>query len=84
MRGVWAGSVNAAAMTWLQRTWTGHAVKTMTLISAATMETVCAARVSARRETTPKRGIVVHTVNVTTSTATAPETNCVEVSVSIC
>lgn len=75
--------MNAAATTWLQRTWTGLVVKTTVLTSAATTETVCAAHVSARREITLKRGTVASTAIVTTSTVTAQETNCVEVSMSV-
>lgn len=82
MKDVWANSVNAAATMWLQRTWTGPAGKTTVLTSAATMETVCVARVSVRREKTPRRGTAASTVSVTTSTVTALETNCVEVSMS--
>lgn len=80
MKGVWADSVNAAATTWPQRTWTGLAVKTTVLTSAATTETAYAAHVSARRETTQRRGTAASTASVTTSTATALETNCAEVS----
>lgn len=83
MKDVWAESVNAAATTWLQRTWTGPAVKTTVLTSAAIMETVCVAHVSARRETTQRRGTAARTASVTTSTVTALETNCVEVSMSV-
>lgn len=80
MTDVWAGSVNVAATMLPQRTWTGPAVKTTVLTSAATTETVCAAHVSARRETTLRRGTAASTASVTTSTVTALETNCVEVS----
>lgn len=81
MKDVWADSVNAAAMMWPQRTWTGPAVKTTVLTFVATTETACAAHVSARKETTLRRGTAASTASVTTSTVTAPETNCVEVSV---
>lgn len=79
MKDAWADSVNAAATMWPQRTWTEPAVKTTAPTSAATTETVCAARASARRETTLRRGTAASTAIVTTSTVTALGTNCVEV-----
>lgn len=83
MKDAWADSANAAATTWPQRTWTGPAAKTTALTSAATSATVCAARVSARRETTPMSGTAACTASVTTSTVTALEINCVEASMSV-
>lgn len=80
MKAVWADNVNAAATMWPQRIWIGHVVKTIALTSAATTETVFAVRASARSEKTPRRGIAACTATVTTSTVTALETNCVEVS----
>lgn len=77
----WAGNVNAAATTWLQKTWTGPAAKTTAPTSAATTESVCAAHVSAKRETTQMRGTAASSASVTTSTVTALETNYVEVCV---
>lgn len=78
---MWVDSVNAAATMWPQRTWTEPAAKTTARTSAATTETVCVAHVSARREKTQRRGTVASSANVTTSTVTALETSCVEVSV---
>lgn len=78
---MWADSVNVAAMTSPQRTWTGRVERTTVQRSAATTETVCAAPVSAKRETTPRIGTAASTASVTTSTVIALETNCVEVSV---
>lgn len=83
MKNVWADSANAAATMWQPRTWTAPAAKTTVRTSAATTETVCAAHVSARRETTPRRGTADSTASVTTSTVTAPETNCAEVGATV-
>lgn len=83
MKNVWADSANAAATMWQPRTWTAPAAKTTVRTSAATTETVCAAHVSARRETTPRRGTADSTASVTTSTVTAPETNCAEVGAAV-
>lgn len=80
MKAVWADSASAAATMWQQRTWTAPAARTMAQTSAATTETVCVAHVSVRRETTLRRGTAASTASVTTSTVTALETNCVEVS----
>lgn len=47
--------------------------------SVAKTETVSVERVNARNETIQKSGMKGSTVNVTTSTATDPTTNCAEV-----
>ena len=83
MKGEWADIANAAVTTWPRRTWTGPAAKTTAPTSAATTENACAAHASARRGTTLRRGTADRTATATTSTVTALETNCVEVSVSV-
>lgn len=82
-KAAWVGSANAAATTWLRRTWTGPAARTTARTSAATTATACAARVSARSGQTPRRGTAASSASVTTSTATALGTNCAAVSVAV-
>lgn len=77
MRAEWAETVNAAAMTWPQRTWTGTAAMAQT--SVATTGNASVACVSARSERTQTRGTAASSASVTTSTATALETSFVEV-----
>lgn len=81
MRDVWVGSANAAILRYPQKTWTEPVVKITAQTSAADMESVCVAHVCARRRKTQRRGTVASSVSVTTSTVTAPQTSCVEVSV---
>lgn len=81
MKAVWEDSVSAAATMWPLRTWIEPAVKTTARTPAATTETVCVARVSARRGRTQRRGTAASSASVTTLTATARGTSCVEVSV---
>lgn len=59
------------------------AVWTMVQISVATTETVSVEHVNAKSETTQRNDMKGSTVNVTTSTATDPTTNYVEVSLHI-
>lgn len=81
MTDVWGESANAVATTSPRKIWTEPAAKTTPPTFAATMETVYAALVSVRTGRTPRRDTVARSASVTTSAATAPTTNCVEVSV---